>query len=415
VTTSTAHARIDQPQALAIAGGLPVRPGSWPQWPTFASDEVEAAAHTLRSGKVNYWTGEEGRAFEREFADYVGVDRAIACSNGTAALELALLGLDIGPDAEVLVPSRTFIATASAVVARGARPVVADIDRDSGNVTVRTLEAALTPSTRAVIVVHLGGWPCDMDEIAAFCRAHDLALVEDCAQAHGAAIAGRRVGSFGDAAAFSFCQDKIMTTGGEGGMVTTDRLDVWRRAWSYKDHGKSYAAVHSAHHPPGFRWLHASFGSNMRMTEMQAAIGRRQLAKLDAWVAKRRALALHLVDRIGEHPALRVPLPAAPAQAAFYRVYAYLRPETLRRGWSRDRIMQAIAAEGVPCQTGSCSEIYREQAFTGVGRPRAALPVAEELGATSLVFLTHPTLEIGDMDDTAEAVLKVLSVATRAT
>ena len=207
-------------------------------WPRFDEEEIYAAEQVLRSGKVNYWTGEEGKIFEKEFAEYVGVKHGIAVANGTVALELALEALGIAEGDEVIVPSRTFIASASAVVMRGAVPKIADIDPVSQNISVKSIRDQISPRTKAIIVVHLGGWPCEMDEILAIARNHNLFVIEDCAQAHGASYKGKRVGSFGDIAAFSFCQDKIMTTAGEGGMVVTNNPTLWKRAWSFKDHGE---------------------------------------------------------------------------------------------------------------------------------------------------------------------------------
>lgn len=399
---------------LAIDGGKPVRTAPFAPWPHFEADEVGAAAAVLRSGRVNYWTGEEGRRFEREFAAFVGCEYAVALANGTVALESALWALGVGPGDEVIVPSRTFIASASCAVMRGARPVVADVDPVSQNLTAETATAALTARTRAIIAVHLAGWPCAMDPILALARERGVCVIEDCAQAHGATYRGRPVGSFGDAAAFSFCQDKIMTTGGEGGMLTTNRREVWEKAWSYKDHGKDYGAVYHREHPPGFRWLHESFGTNWRMTEMQAALGRVQLQKLPAWVAKRRRNAAVLSERFSRLPALRVTAPPEDVGHAYYKYYTFVRPEALKDGWDRDRVMLAVKAEGIPCFVGSCSEIYLEKAFAQAGLgPAARLPVAQELGETSLMFLVHPTLSEADMEDTARAVEKVLRAATQ--
>jgi len=381
-------------------------------WPAFATDEIDAVARVLASGKVNYWTGGECAAFEQEFAAACQRSHAISLANGTLALELALYSLGIGPGDEVVVPSRTFIATASCVIARGARPVVADVDPDSGNLTAETLEAALTPRTRAVIPVHLAGWPCDMDPILDLARARGLYVIEDCAQAVGATYKGRPVGSFGDCAAFSFCQDKIMTTGGEGGMLVTDDPVLWRRAWEYKDHGKSWDAVSRNDHKTGFRWLHESFGSNFRMTEMQAAIGRRQLAKLPGWLERRRANADALATGFAGIPGLRVPRPGSDVAHACYKFYAYIQPELLAPGWDQSSIVAAILDQGVPCGSGSCCEIYREKAFLAAGlAPAECLPVAAEQGRTSLMFLVHPTLSLDDMAATVSVVAELMSRA----
>lgn len=397
---------------LAIDGGLPERTFPFSPWPRFAEDEIEATVQVLGSGKVNYWTGEEGRRFEEEFAAFTGCNYAIALANGTVALELALYALGIGEGDEVIVTSRTFIASASSVVMRGATPVVADIDPVSQNITAETVRAVITSRTKAIIAVHLAGWPCDMDPIIDLSRTRGLKVIEDCAQAHGAIYKGRPVGSLGDAAAFSFCQDKIMTTGGEGGMLVTSDKGLWERAWAFKDHGKSHDAVYNRQHPPGFRWLHESFGTNWRMTEMQAAIGRVQLGKLPGWVRKRQRHAVILTEGFSCIPGLRVTPPPADIGHAYYKYYVFVKPESLSDGWDRDRIMAAVNAEGIPCFSGSCSEIYLEKAFAGL-RQAARLPVARELGETSLMFLVHPTLSEEDMHDTVRAVEKVLRSAVR--
>ncbi len=399
---------------LAIDGEKPLRVNPFPKWPYFEEDEIKTVNNVLRSGKVNYWTGDEGRQFEKEFAAFCGCRYAVAVANGTVALELALYALGIGPGDEVIVPCRTFIASASCAVMRGAVPVMADVDPVSQNVTAENIKKVITPRTKAVICVHLAGWPCDMDPILELAREKGLYVIEDCAQAHGATYKGRPVGSMGDAAAFSFCQDKIMTTGGEGGMLTTNNREIWERAWSYKDHGKSYDAVYNRQHPPGFRWLHESFGTNWRLTEMHAAIGRLQLKKLPAWLEKRRRNAAILTECFSRLPALRVTVPPEEVGHAYYKYYTFVRPERLKEGWDRDRIMEAIAAEGIPCFSGSCSEIYLEKAFEKEGlRPQKRLEVAKELGETSLMFLVHPTLSEQDMLDTCRAVEKVLKVAMR--
>jgi dTDP-4-amino-4,6-dideoxygalactose transaminase len=402
----------NQNSELAIDAGTPVRTRPFAPWPEFGADEVAAACAVLRSGKVNYWTGEEGIHFEKEFAEYTRCRHAIAVSNGTVALELSLRAMGIGAGDEVVVPSRTFIASASAVVMSGATPVIADIDRESQNLTAASVAQVLTPRTRAIVAVHLAGWPCDMDPILELARQRKLKVLEDCAQAHGAAYKGRKVGSMGDAGAFSFCQDKIMSTGGEGGMITTDDEAIFRAAWSCKDHGKNYGAMHPRTASPEFRWVHDSFGTNGRLTEMQAAMGRVQLRQLDDRVAARRANAAVLAQGICDISALRLVNVPSWVEHAYYKYYTFLRPQYLRDGWDRDRIAAAIRAEGVPCFSGSCSEIYLEKAFSPAICLRERLPVAQELGATSLMFLVHTTLGQADMLDIARAIRKVMKAAT---
>lgn len=384
-------------------------------WPAFTEEEASTVAEIIRSNRVNYWTGDVGRKFEQEFAAWAGSAHAVALANGTLALDVALQALGIGPGDEVIVTPRTFIASISCVVNRGATPVFADVDRESGNITAETIAEKITVRARAIIPVHLGGWPCDMDEIMALAASHDLAVIEDCAQAHGAQVGRRGVGTIGHVGAWSFCQDKIMTTGGEGGMVTTNDRDLWSAMWSFKDHGKSWEAVYEREHPPGFRWVHESFGTNWRMLEVQAAIGRIQLQRMAAWTARRTSIADRLALALADYSAaVRVPLPGAGLTHAFYRLYAYIRPEGLAHGWSRDRIVAALAPEGVQVFQGTCSEVYLEKAFDGTPyRPVERLRVARELGETSLMFLTHPTMEDAELENSAGAIKRVFENAAR--
>ncbi len=402
-------------------------------WPSFTDEEARAVQRVLLSNKVNYWTGDECREFEREFAAWCGTRYAIALANGTLALDLALKGLGIGPGDEVVVTPRTFIASVSCVVNAGATPVFADVDPSSGNLSAETISKVLSPRTKAAICVHLAGWPCDMDPIMALATQHGFKVIEDCAQAHGARYKGRSVGSIGHVGAWSFCQDKIMTTGGEGGMVTLNDGSLWRDMWAYKDHGKSYAAVYERQHPPGFRWLHESFGTNWRMLEMQAVIGRIQLGRMSEWTRRRQANAAALVAALQpfavEGGPVRLPqlacrgcstgcgLGGADSCAADclhgqYKFYVYVRPRHLAAGWSRDRIIEAVNAEGVPCYQGSCSEVYLEKAFDNTDwRPAQRLPVAQELGETSLMFLVHPTLTSAEITKTCRVVVSILGEA----
>lgn len=389
--------------------------GPFPPWPSFTEEEADAVRRVLLSNRVNYWTGDEARQFEREFAAFAGTEHAVAVANGTVALELALRALGLGPGDEVVVPPRTFVASASAVINVGATPVFADIDRDSQNLTAATVEAVLTPRTRAVVAVHLAGWPCDMDALMDLARRHDLRVVEDCAQAHGATWNGRPVGGLGDVGCWSFCQDKIMSTGGEGGMITVNDRNLWSRIWSAKDHGKSWAEVYERDHPPGFRWLHEGLGTNARLTEMQAVIGRLQLARMADWTRTRRAHCDTLWGAARSMPGLRVPAPPAAVGHAGYKAYVFVEPAALAPGWDRDRIMNEVVAREVPCFSGSCSEVYLEKCFQDRGlAPPAPLPVARELGETSLMFLVHPTLDEGHLARTVTALAEVMTRATGA-
>ncbi|WP_426416884.1 DegT/DnrJ/EryC1/StrS family aminotransferase [Aestuariirhabdus sp. LZHN29] len=382
-------------------------------WPSFTEEEISAVSRVMESGRVNYWTGTEGREFEKEFARFTDCNYAVAVSNGTVALDLALHALGIGKGDEVIVTSRTFLASVSSIVLSGAKPVFADVDRDSQNITAASILPLVSSRTKAIVCVHLAGWPCDMDPIMELAGECDIAVVEDCAQAHGARYKGRSVGSFGDVAAWSFCQDKIMTTGGEGGMVTTNRKDLWKKIWSYKDHGKSWEAVYEREHPPGFRWVHDAFGTNMRMTEMQAAIGRIQLHRMPEWTLRRQRAASAIDAAVAPYSSIRSPKPGDNIEHARYKHYLFVDPAHLAVGWDRDRIVAELGKLGVPCYQGSCSEVYLEACFEGTGfRPAERLPAAQELGETSLMFLVHPTLSDVEIDKTCEALVSVLGTAS---
>ena len=381
-------------------------------WPSFSEEEADAVRDVILSNKVNYWTGQECREFETEFAAWGGSECAIALANGTVALDLALKALGIAEGDEVVVTPRTFLASVSSIVNAGAIPIFADVDRDSQNITVDTILAVLTPRTRAIICVHLAGWPCDMDPIMALAVEHDLKVIEDCAQAHGALYKGRPVGSIGHVGAWSFCQDKIMTTGGEGGMVTTNDRALWSRMWSIKDHGKSWEAVYNRQHAPGFRWLHESFGTNWRMMEVQAVIGRIQLRRMQDWHAKRVTNAERIWSCAQALPGLRTPVVPADVTNAAYKCYVFVEPAALTAGWDRDRIVNEITARGVPCFSGSCSEVYLEAAFDDTGwRPVERLPVAKALGEDSLMFLVHPTLTEAEINKTCDVLAQIMSEA----
>jgi dTDP-4-amino-4,6-dideoxygalactose transaminase len=382
-------------------------------WPSYSQEEANAVKRVLLSNKVNYWTGEECRKFEFEFAAWCGVKHAIALANGTVSLDLALKAIKISFGDDVITTPRTFIASVSCIVNAGANPVFVDVDLDSQLITAETIKSALTPNTKAVIVVHLAGRPAEMDAIMRLSEEHGFYVIEDCAQAHGAKYKGRSVGSIGHIGSWSFCQDKIMTTGGEGGMVTTNDSNFWSIMWSYKDHGKDYDAVYNKVHPTGFRWVHNSFGSNWRMTEMQAVIGRIQLTCLNNWTVKRQTNA-SILDRIAQKydciRSIKVPSYIVHAE---YKHYLFLNLEKLKVGWSRDLIVSSMVAKGVPCFQGGCSEVYLEKAFDKTSwRPVKRLPNTVLLGETSLMFLVHPTLTQEEIDRAALILDSVLEQAS---
>lgn len=371
-------------------------------WPCFSDDEIEAVVNVLKSGRINQWTGNEINAFEKEFSHYIGTNHAVALANGSLALDLALIAFNIGKGDEVIVTPRSFVASASCVALRGAIPVFVDVDLVSQNITLETLSKAVSKKTKAVIAVNLAGWPCDLKRIKSFCEQNRIVLIEDCAQSLGAKFEGNMAGSFGDCAIFSFCQDKIMTTGGEGGMLVTNNPDIWEKVWSYKDHGKNFDTVFRKDHQPGFRWLVDSLGTNCRMTEMQAAMGRVMLKKVDGWVRKRREFAGWYEKAFKTIPGLRVPIPKEDVYHSYYKYYVFINQTLLKKSWNRTAIINALNELDIPCNTGVCPELYREKAFKtckykihGGKRDKSGpyLPVAKQLGETSIMFMVHPTLK----------------------
>lgn len=383
-------------------------------WPKYDEKQINDVVAVLRSGQVNAWTGPYVKQFEQSYAHALDRRHSIAVANGSVALELALHAIGLKKNEEVIVTPRSFVASASCVPIVGGIPVFADIDPDSQNLTASSIERQISPETRAVIVVHLAGWPCDMDPIVELCKRNELWLIEDCAQAHGAEYRGRPVGSFGDIAVFSFCQDKIITTGGEGGLLVMDDDSLWERAWSRKDHGKSLKRLHQTKNPLVFNWLHESFGSNYRMTSMQAVLGMRQLERLPDLVSQRERNAGILLEAARNLHALRTPTPPPDYRHAWYRFYTFVRPEKLKPDWDRNRIVTEINARGVPCFTGTCPEIYLEKCFIDAGFcPTNRLPNARALGETSLAFLVDPCQNDSSMAFAAKVLREVAQAAAR--
>ena len=375
-------------------------------WPAYTQEEIDAVQKVLLSNKVNYWTGEECRKFEKEFANWSNSKYAVALGNGTLALDIALKVLNISSEDEVIVTSRTYIASVSSIVNSGGTPIFADVDKESQNITARTIKSVFTKNTKAIICVHLAGWPCNMDEIMSFAKENNLYVIEDCAQAHGAKYKGKPIGSIGHIGCWSFCQDKIMTTGGEGGMVTTNDNFLWRKMWAYKDHGKSYEAVYERQHPEGFKWLHDSFGTNWRMTEMQATIGRIQLKRMLDWRNKRFVNATKIWEAAKKFKIFRVPVIPPYIDHAAYKCYIFINGDAE----TRNKIISHINKKGVPCFSGSCPEVYLEKAFDNTKfRPIKRLPIAKKLGETSLVFLVHPTLTEEEIQKTCDILKEINS------
>lgn len=413
---------------LAINGGPKVRTDPFPPWPHFFDDEIAEVEKVLREGRVNYWTGTRGREFQESYARFCGARHGIAVMNGTAALHVALAAAQIGPGDEVIVPPRTFIATAFSVLHQNAVPVFADIDPRTQNIDVHSIRERITERSRAIICVHLAGLPCDMDPIMELAAEFDLKVIEDAAQAHGAKYKGKRTGTLGHIAAFSFCNDKIITTGGEGGMVVTDSDEMAEIARSFKDHGYEERERRNLLELEAlYTYIHHRMGYNYRMTEMQAAIGLKALEKLEWNLSRRRENARYLSDHLSQHDTLTPPFESDDFEHAYYKYYMRLNLKRLKT--DRDTFVKAVRAEGVPIGLGTSSEGYREQAFqelVGYGRTgcpfrcpwykgradytAVELPNAKRLGGEVFVLQVHPTIERRDLDDVIAAIEKVLDV-----
>jgi dTDP-4-amino-4,6-dideoxygalactose transaminase len=381
-------------------------------WPKYERDEIAAVTQVLQSGRVNALVhGDHNKAFEREFAQYVHMPHAIAVSNGTVSIEMALRAFGIGAGDEVIIPARSFFATASAVIAIGAEPVFADVEIETQNIDPNSVRRMISDRTKAVICVHLAGRPCNMAALTDICTTHGLFLIEDCAQAHGAVYDGRQVGSFGDASSFSFCTDKIMSTGGEGGMILFADKAAWSKAWAIKDHGKAPPEeLPPSIAPAGeFRYIHQSFGTNFRMTEMQAAIGRIQLMKLPKWLGQRRANAACLAHEISALPGILVDKDEPYATSAYYKYYIRIDERSTPGKKTRSDIIAGLMRLGIQCGSGSCPDMSQERAFHGrIPRRDGNLKNARALGATTIMFPVDHLLDEGDMLTIADALKKVV-------
>ena len=383
-------------------------------WPSYTKEEADAVSAVLLSNKVNYWTGNKCREFELEFSNWCGVKYAVALANGTLALENAFRAMELSYGDEVIVTSRTYIASVSSIINAGAVPVFADIDLDSQNISPDSILKHITNNSKAILCVHLAGWPCEMDKIMEIAYENNLFVIEDCSQAHGAKYKGKSVGSIGDIGCWSFCQDKIISTGGEGGMVTTNNESLWKKMWAYKDHGKNYELAHQKMSSNSFRYIHETFGTNWRMTEMQAVIGQIQLRRMSEWQDKRIKNAEKIWKTAKQFKGLRVPIVHSYIEHAAYKCYVFVDINFLKTDWSRERIIEEINMLGVPCYLGSCSEVFLEKSFDKTGfKPQYKLPNASRLGKESIMFLVHPTLTDAEIKKTCNIISEVMIIASK--
>ncbi len=368
-------------------------------YPYYNKSSIEKVKKILESGRVNYWTGDECKNFEKEFSNYHKVKYSLSVSNGSVALEMALKALNLKKTDSVIVTPRSFVASASCVLNLGLKPIFADID-NNGNLSIEGIKKVYIKNVKAIVLVHLNGLSCDLDPILKFVKQKKLFLIEDCSQAHGAIYKGGKVGSFGHISTWSFCQDKIMSTGGEGGMISTNNTKLWLKLWSLKDHGKNYKSVFYKKHKTGFKWLHDDLGSNYRMTEMQATIGRVQLKSLDQQIKKRNLIAnLYLnglKDYYLKYDILKKPdfkYQTHPIKKnnqsihAFYRLNLYINKNKIKQ----TKLIQQLNKNKINCGVGSCPEIYREKIFKKLKfYPKKRLINAKLLGETSIAFPIDP-------------------------
>lgn len=383
-------------------------------WPLFSNQEIKKVSQILRSGKVNYWTGTEGKLFEKEFSSFFKIKYSVAVANASLALECALKSIGIKKNDDVIVTSKSYISSASCVVNIGANPIFSDVDLNSQNITVDSIKKIITKNTKAIICVHLGGFPCDMIKIKKFAKTRKIKIIEDCSQSHGASINKKFTGSFGDIAVWSFCNEKIISTG-EGGMISTNSKKIWEKIWSTKEIGKNfYLSRKKKQSNLKFRWLHNSFGTNLRMTEIQSAIGRIQLKKLKSFIKERKFNA-NIINKIfSKFEFIIVPQVPKNIEHAFYRYYVRIDKAKLKKGWSRDRILKKLNQMGIMSNQGSCSEIYLEKCFKNqkIG-PATRLKNAKLLGEQSVAFIVDPRLNINKIIKKQEYIQKIFSSASK--
>lgn len=398
---------------LAVDGGQPVRNRAFPAWPVFGEEEERALSDALRSGVWGIG-GERVAELEARFAALQDSRHATCVVNGTAALELALKAAGVGIGDEVIVPPYTFVATATAPLLLGAIPVFADLDPETYMLDPGAVEEAITERTRAVVAVHLAGCPADLDALGAIARRHGLKLVEDAAQAHGAAWKGRRVGAIGDLGCFSFQSSKNLCAG-EGGAVLTDDDGLAEIVWS----------LHNTGRVRGGAWYHHELlGWNYRMTQFQAALLLAQMKRLPEQIARREESGQYLADRLRDVSGIRPLARDRRVTTHAWHIFVFRYSPAAFGGMTRDRFVEALAAEGVPCSTGyvplhHAPAVKTETArlLASLGRssapawtdPSRHLPVAERAGYAEGVWLPQYVLlgERADLDDVVEAVAKI--------
>jgi dTDP-4-amino-4,6-dideoxygalactose transaminase len=422
-------------EKLTIEGGPKAVTNKLVGWPNFSEEAIQSVVDTLRSGKVNYWTGRKGMEFEKRFAEWQGSKYAISVATGTAALHVAMTALGIGPGDEVIVPSYTFIATSFSVAQAGAVPRFADVNLEDHCISVESAERLVTKRTKAIMPVHLYGNVCDMDKIAAFAKKHNLFVIEDNAEAFGGSYKGKKTGTLGEIAGCSFCQNKTFTTGGEGGMVTTDNEDLAWNARSFRDHGYDVQQRLSLMElEQKLPYIHNMIGWNYRMTEMQSAIGLAELDRMDNWnMPTRRRNAKILIDALRERPEVKYfPIDTPERQNGWYVLAFSLDIEKMN--CDIQQFVKAAGAEGAPCWKVFWPQCHTERAFrefnsfghsgfpfrskeyatpSSVDYSKVEVPNAIWHEGHTFTCFAYPTFTEDDMHQIANALVKVIKAYTK--
>ena len=359
------------------------------KWPHHTSEEIKLVKKILASGKTNYLYGEYGKKFEKLFSKIIGNKYSIAVANGTIALEIAIKALNLPKKSEILVPSRSFFASASSVVQAGHTPVFTDVDYNSQNINLKYIKESITNKTKAILCVHLAGFPCDMFEISNFAKKNKLFIVEDCSQAHGAKIKNRSIGSFGDISCWSFCFDKIISTGGEGGIISTNSKIFFEYIWSYKDHGKNIYKYNKKTKLNKFRYIHDSFGTNGRLTEMQSAIGLLQISKLDVNIIKRNNICNFIINSFKDFNFIKFQKVPDKYLHSYYKLYFYIDFKLFKKNIKGNDLLYEFQNKKLKINSGSCPEIYLEKAFINYKNRKNRFNNAKLLGLNSFAISIH--------------------------
>ena len=362
-------------------------------WPIVSSKEIKIVNKVLKSNKLNYWTGTNCTNFEKEFSNKFKIKYSISLANGSVGLDIAIKSLKLKKNSEIIVTPRSYISSVTSVINQGLKPIFADIDLNSQNIEAKNIEKKITKNTKAVVVVHLGGMPSNMIKIKELAKKYNLKIIEDCSQAHGAKINNKYVGTFGDVSVWSFCNDKILNTLGEGGIVATKNRNNFKNLWSLKDCGKNYSKLRKKKRQFKFRWVHDFEGTNLRMTEVQAAVGRYQLKQLDKWIKKRNINSIKINKVCEKFRSIKTQKTPKNFTNAYYRCYVFLRPNFIKKGWTREKILKYLNKIGLYCDVGSCPEIYKEKfLITNKLVSSKELENASLVGKTSIAFKVSPNI-----------------------